>query len=164
MEVLLISWIDLAFIMWGTCRWTASPPLPFICVWRLVIDPRSVEPTCPVCLKSIGWPIMDLSIRARLGGASCSVTQEPNNCIQNSPAISKMSQVFFPNFMMISPLLVNSALQQKSRGFLSISLCSICAALGKLCSVKSGYALTIHAACPQVANMRISLWAWILTW
>jgi len=60
-----------------------------------------------------------------------------------------------------------SALQQKSSGFssaVSISLCSICAALGKLCSVKSGYALTIHAACPQVANMRISLWAWILTW
>lgn len=87
-EVLLISWIDLAFMMWGTCMWTGSPPLPFIWDCRVEMEPKSVDPTCPVCLKFIGCPIWDLSIRGRLGCGSCSATHDPKSWIQNSPAIT----------------------------------------------------------------------------
>jgi len=70
------------------CKLTWSPPFPRIWFCNDDIDPRSVEPTCPVCLKSIGWPIIDRSMRGLLRcSCSCSATQE-NNWNQNSPAIS----------------------------------------------------------------------------
>lgn len=87
MECRCTSCILRAFRMCGTCKLTASPPLPRIWFCSEDIDPRSVEPTCPVCLKSVGWPIIDRSIRGRLlCSCSCSATQE-NNWNQNSPAM-----------------------------------------------------------------------------
>jgi len=70
------------------CIWMWSPPFPLICDWREVIDPKSEDPTWPVCLKSVGFPIMDLSIRGLLllWSCSCSATQE-KSWNQNSPAI-----------------------------------------------------------------------------
>jgi len=93
MECRCTSCILRAFRMCGTCKLTASPPLPRIWFCSEDIDPRSVDPTCPVCLKSVGWPIIDRSIRGRLlCSCSCSATQE-NNWNQNSPAMIRSESI-----------------------------------------------------------------------
>jgi len=86
-ECLWTSCMLRAFRMCGTWILTSSPPFPRIWSCREPRDPRSVEPTWPVCRKSIGWPIIDRSIRGRLlWSCSCSATQE-KSWNQNSPAI-----------------------------------------------------------------------------
>lgn len=85
----LISWTDLALRMWGTCILTESFPFPanWPCNTSIPL-PMSADPTWLVCLKFVGWPICDRSIRGLLSeGGGCSWTQEPNSWTQNSPAI-----------------------------------------------------------------------------
>jgi len=83
------SWIGLAFITCATWTFTGSPPLPPS--WPCMAsrpDPTSDDPTWPVCLKSVGCPIMDRSILGLLWSCGvCSCTQDPNNWTQNSPAM-----------------------------------------------------------------------------
>jgi len=85
----LISWTDLAFRMWGTCILTESFPFP--ANWPCNASrplPMSADPTWLVCLKFVGWPICDRSIRGLLSaGGGCSWTQDPNSWTQNSPAM-----------------------------------------------------------------------------
>lgn len=47
----------------------------------------SPDPTCAVCWKLVGLPIMDRSIRRRRFGAGCSVTQQAKHCTQMSPIL-----------------------------------------------------------------------------